>query len=260
MTIEMLQEIFIPFVGTALGAGCVFFVKGKLNIQLQRIFTGFAAGVMVAASVWSLLLPALENAEHMGKWAFIPTTLGFWLGVIFLAAMDKAVPHLHVNSDAVEGPKSKLRRTTMMILALVLHNIPEGMAVGVLYAGAMMQDTEITITAAFILSFGIAIQNFPEGAIISIPLHGEGVKKSRAFTYGMLSGLVEPVAAIVTIMVAEFVVPALPYMLGFAGGAMIYVVVEELIPEMSEGEHSHLGTFMFMIGFTVMMIMDVVLG
>jgi len=260
MTVEMLQEIMIPFVGTTLGAGCVFFVKGKLNMRLQRIFTGFAAGVMVAASIWSLLLPSLENAAHMGKLAFLPATVGFWLGVIFLAAMDKVVPHLHVNSDTAEGPKSKFQKTTMMILALVLHNIPEGMAVGVVYAGAMMQEANITVTAALILSLGIAIQNFPEGAIISIPLHGEGMKKSKAFTYGMLSGLVEPLAAIVTIMVAEFVVPTLPYMLGFAAGAMIYVVVEELIPEMSEGEHSHLGTFMFMLGFSVMMIMDIVLG
>ena len=260
MTIEMLQEIFIPFVGTTLGAGCVFFIKGKLDMRLQRIFTGFAAGVMVAASIWSLLIPSLENAGHMGKWAFMPAVIGFWLGVIFLAAMDKAVPHLHMNSETAEGPKSKLQRTTMMILALVLHNIPEGMAVGVLYAGAMMQEADITVTAALVLSLGIAIQNFPEGAIISIPLHGEGVKKSKAFTYGMLSGLVEPIAAVFTILVAEIVVPALPYMLGFAAGAMIYVVVEELIPEMSEGEHSHLGTFMFMIGFTAMMVMDVVLG
>ena len=260
MTIEMLQEIFIPFAGTTLGAGCVFFIKGKLNMRLQRIFTGFAAGVMVAASIWSLLIPSLENAGHMGKWAFMPAVVGFWLGVIFLAAMDKAVPHLHMNSETAEGPKSKLQRTTMMILALVLHNIPEGMAVGVLYAGAMMQEADITVTAALVLSLGIAIQNFPEGAIISIPLHGEGVKKSKAFTYGMLSGLVEPIAAVFTILVAELVVPALPYMLGFAAGAMIYVVVEELIPEMSEGEHSHLGTFMFMIGFTAMMVMDVVLG
>lgn len=260
MTIEMLQEIFIPFVGTTLGAGCVFFIKGKLNLRLQRIFTGFAAGVMVAATIWSLLIPALENCKDMGKWAFMPAATGFWLGVIFLAAMDKAVPHLHMNSDTAEGPRSKLTRTTMMILALVLHNIPEGMAVGVVYAGAMMQEAEITVTAAFILSLGIAIQNFPEGAIISIPLHGEGMKKSKAFTYGMLSGVVEPMAAVITILVAEYVVAALPYMLGFAAGAMIYVVVEELIPEMSEGEHSHVGTFMFMTGFTIMMIMDVVLG
>ena len=260
MTIEMLQEIFIPFVGTTLGAGCVFFVKGRLNMRLQRIFTGFAAGVMVAASVWSLLIPSLESAGNMGKWAFVPAIAGFWLGVIFLALMDKAVPHLHMNSDAAEGPKSSLQRTTMMILALVLHNIPEGMAVGVLYAGATAENTEITVAAALVLSLGIAIQNFPEGAIISIPLHGEGMKKTKAFTYGMLSGIVEPIAAIVTILVAEIVVPALPYMLGFAAGAMIYVVVEELIPEMSEGEHSHLGTFMFMLGFSVMMVMDVVLG
>ena len=260
MTVEMLQEIFIPFVGTTLGAGCVFFVKGKLNLCLQRIFTGFAAGVMVAASIWSLLIPSLESAENMGKWAFVPAAAGVWLGVIFLALLDKAVPHLHMNSAAAEGPKSRLQRTTMMILALVLHNIPEGMAVGVLYAGAMAEDADITVAAALVLSLGIAIQNFPEGAIISIPLHGEGMKKSKAFTYGMLSGIVEPIAAVATILVAEIVVPALPYMLGFAAGAMIYVVVEELIPEMSEGEHSHLGIFMFMIGFTAMMVMDVVLG
>lgn len=260
MTIEMLQEILIPFVGTTLGAGCVFFVKGKLNLQLQRLFIGFAAGVMVAASIWSLLIPSLESTAHLEKWAFVPATVGFWLGIIFLAMLDKAVPHLHINSETAEGPKSRLQKTTMMILALVLHNIPEGMAVGVLYAGALMQETDVTVAAALVLSLGIAIQNFPEGAIISIPLHGEGMKKSKAFTYGMLSGIVEPLAAVATILVAEIVVPALPYMLGFAAGAMIYVVVEELIPEMSEGEHSHLGTFMFMVGFTAMMVMDVVLG
>jgi len=260
MTIEMLQEIFIPFVGTTLGAGCVFFIKGKLNLKLQRIFTGFAAGVMIAASIWSLLIPSLESSVSMGKWAFMPATIGFWLGVIFLAIMDKAVPHLHLNSDTAEGPRSKLQRTTMMILAVVLHNIPEGMAVGVVYAGALVMDTELTVSAALVLSLGIAIQNFPEGAIISIPLHGEGMKKSKAFACGMMSGVVEPLAAVFTILLAEFVVPVLPYMLGFAAGSMIYVVVEELIPEMSEGEHSHLGTFMFMIGFTVMMIMDIVLG
>lgn len=260
MTFEMLQEIFIPFVGTTLGAGCVFFVKGKLNMSLQRIFTGFAAGVMVAASIWSLLIPSLESAKHLGKWAFMPAVVGFWLGVIFLAAMDKAVPHLHMNSDTAEGPKSKLQRTTMMILALVLHNIPEGMAVGVLYAGAMMEETEITVAAALVLSLGIAIQNFPEGAIISIPLHGEGVKKSKAFLCGMMSGIVEPLAAVLTIWAANYVVPVLPYLLGFAAGAMVYVVVEELIPEMSEGEHSHIGTFMFMIGFSAMLVLDVALG
>lgn len=260
MTAEMLQEIFIPFVGTSLGAGCVFFVKGKLNMQLQRIFTGFAAGVMAAASIWSLLIPSLESAEHMGNLAFVPAIIGFWLGVVFLAAMDKAVPHLHMNSETAEGPRSKLQRTTMMILALVLHNIPEGMAVGVVYAGAMMQETEITAAAALVLSLGIAIQNFPEGAIISIPLHGEGMKKSKAFLYGMLSGIVEPMAAVLTVLAASYVVPVLPYLLGFAAGAMIYVIVEELIPEMSEGEHSHAGTFMFMLGFSVMLVLDVALG
>ena len=260
MTIAMLQEIFIPFIGTALGAASVFLVKRSLSRGIQRIFTGFAAGVMTAASIWSLLIPALEDGAHLGKLAFLPAMVGFWMGIVFLAAMDKAVPHLHMNSDTAEGPKIGLKRTTMMILALVLHNIPEGMAVGVVYAGAMMNEADISVTTALVLSLGIAIQNFPEGAMISIPLHSEGMKKSKAFTCGMLSGIVEPLAAIATILVAEYVVPVLPYMLGFAAGAMIYVVVEELIPEMSEGEHSHLGTFMFMIGFTVMVVLDMVLG
>lgn len=260
MIVDMLQEIFIPFMGTTLGAGCVFLIKGKLNMNLQRMFTGFAAGVMVAASIWSLLIPSMENAADMGKLAFVPAVVGFWLGVLFLSGMDKAIPHLHLNSETAEGPKSKLQRTTMMILAVVLHNIPEGMAVGVIYAGAMMESTEITVAAALVLSIGIAIQNFPEGAIISIPLHSEGMKKSKAFACGMMSGIVEPIAALFTILVAQYVVPILPYLLGFAAGAMIYVVVEELIPEMSEGEHSHFGTFMFMVGFSAMLILDVLLG
>lgn len=260
MTAEMLREIFIPFIGTTLGAGCVFFMKGSLNIGLQKMFTGFAAGVMVAASVFSLLIPSLESAENLGKLAFVPAIAGFWIGVLFLFGLDRAIPHLHINSDKTEGPVSSLKRTTMLILAVVLHNIPEGMAVGVVYAGAMMEETNITIASALVLSIGIAIQNFPEGAIISIPLKSEGMKTKKAFSCGMLSGIVEPVAALLTILAAQYVVPFLPYLLGFAAGAMVYVVVEELIPEMSEGEHSHLGTFLFMVGFSVMVVLDVALG
>lgn len=260
MTFEMIKEIFIPFIGTALGAACVFLVKEKMNLHIQKMLTGFAAGVMVAASVWSLLLPSLEGAKHLGKLAFFPAAAGFWIGIVFLAGLDKAIPHLHMYNDKAEGPKSRLQRTTMMILAVVLHNIPEGMAVGVVYAGSMIEDAGITVAAAFVLSLGIAVQNFPEGAIISIPLRTEGMEKGKAFVCGMLSGIVEPAAALLTILAAKLVVPVLPYLLGFAAGAMIYVVVEELIPEMSEGEHSHAGTFLFMLGFTLMMILDVTLG
>lgn len=260
MTAEVLREIFIPFIGTTLGAACVFLMRGKLNIGLQKMFTGFAAGVMVAASIFSLLIPALESAVDMGQYSFVPAIVGLWAGVMFLFGLDKIIPHLHINSEKEEGPICSLKKTTMLILAVVLHNIPEGMAVGVVYAGAMQEETNITLASALILSIGIAIQNFPEGAIISIPLKSEGMSGKKAFSCGMLSGVVEPVAALVTIWAAQYVVPFLPYLLGFAAGAMVYVVVEELIPEMAEGEHSHLGTFFFMIGFSVMVVLDVALG
>jgi ZIP family zinc transporter len=252
--------ILIPFLGTSLGAACVFFMKHDMSERLSRILTGFAAGVMVAASIWSLLIPAMEQSEEMGKFAFIPAVAGFWGGILFLLLLDHIIPHLHRYSVSAEGPKSRLQRTTMMVLAVTLHNIPEGMAVGVVYAGYLAGNAKITVAAAMALSIGIAIQNFPEGAIISMPLRAEGMKVSKAFAGGVLSGIVEPVGAMLTILAAGYIVPALPYLLSFAAGAMIYVVVEELIPEMSQGEHSDLGTIFFAVGFTVMMSLDVALG
>ena len=250
----------IPFLGTALGSACVLFMKDRMNLMLQRALTGFAAGVMVAASIWSLLIPAMEQSEAMGKWSFIPAVAGFWLGILFLLVLDRIVPHLHMNSDKAEGPESSLQKTTMLVLAVTLHNLPEGMAVGVVYAGLLTGNSGITATGALALSLGIAIQNFPEGAIISMPLRAEGVSKKKAFLYGALSGAVEPIGAALTILAAGLFVPVLPYLLSFAAGAMLYVVVEELIPEMSEGEHSNVGTILFAVGFAVMMALDVALG
>ena len=252
--------ILIPLLGTSLGAACVFFMKNSLSDSVERSLTGFAAGVMIAASVWSLLIPAIEQSENMGKWSFIPAVIGFWAGVLFLLLLDRAIPHLHRNSEKAEGPKSKLQRTTMMVLAVTLHNIPEGMAVGVMYAGFLAENAQITATSALALSLGIAIQNFPEGAIISMPLKAEGESKRKAFLGGVLSGVVEPIGAVMTILVAQLVIPALPYLLSFAAGAMLYVVVEELIPEMSQGQHSNIGTLFFALGFSLMMILDVALG
>lgn len=252
--------IMIPFLGTSLGAACVFFMKKSMNEMLQRILTGFAAGVMVAASVWSLLIPSLEQAEQMGKWSFLPAVAGFWFGILFLLLLDRIIPHLHMNSEQAEGPKTKLQKTTMLVLAVTLHNIPEGMAVGVVYAGYLSGNESITAMGALALAIGIAIQNFPEGAIISMPLRAEGESKGKAFLGGVLSGAVEPIGALLTILAAGIIVPALPYLLSFAAGAMIYVVVDELIPEMSEGNHSNLGTIFFALGFCVMMILDVTLG
>lgn len=260
MKIEVIQGILLPFLGTTLGAGCVFFMKKSFNIMIQKGLTGFAAGVMVAASIWSLLIPAMDQAGFMGQWAFLPAVIGFWFGILFLLILDHAIPHLHQGSDEPEGPKVKLAKTTMLVLAVTLHNIPEGMAVGVVYAGWLSGNQTITMAGALALSLGIAIQNFPEGAIISMPLKAEGMKKSRAFLYGTVSGAVEPIAALITIMLSAFIIPLLPYLLSFAAGAMMYVVVEELIPEMSTGEHSNLGTVMFALGFTVMLALDVALG
>ena len=260
----MIQDAFwgilIPFLGTSLGAGCVFFLKNSLRDSVQRALTGFAAGVMVAASVWSLLIPAMEQAADLARLAFFPAAVGFWLGILFLLLLDHLIPHLHQNSLQAEGPKSQLQRTTMMVLAVTLHNIPEGMAVGVVYAGYLAGTAQITAAGALALSLGIAIQNFPEGAIISMPLRAEGMKKGRAFWGGVLSGIVEPIGAVLTILAASIVVPALPYLLSFAAGAMLYVVVEELIPEMSQGQHSNVGTVFFAVGFSVMMVLDVALG
>ena len=252
--------ILIPFLGTSLGAACVFFMKHDMSERLSRILTGFAAGVMVAASIWSLLIPAMEQSEEMGKFAFVPAVAGFWGGILFLLLLDHIIPHLHRYSVSAEGPKSRLQRTTMMVLAVTLHNIPEGMAVGVVYAGYLAGNAKITVAAAMALSIGIAIQNFPEGAIISMPLRSEGMGKTKAFAGGVLSGIVEPVGAVLTILAAGLIVPALPYLLSFAAGAMLYVVVEELIPEMSAGEHSNIGTLFFAVGFSLMMILDVALG
>ena len=258
--IQIVRGILIPFIGTMLGSACVFVMKKSLHKAVQRVLTGFAAGVMVAASIWSLLIPSMEQSAHMGNWSFIPAVVGFWLGILFLLLLDRLVPHLHQNSEKPEGPHVNLKKTTMLVLAVTLHNIPEGMAVGVLFAGWMSGSGTITMAGALALSIGIAIQNFPEGAIISMPLRAEGMKNSRAFLYGTLSGAVEPISAVLTIMAAQFVVPILPYLLSFAAGAMIYVVVEELIPEMSQGTHSNIGTVCFALGFSVMMVLDVALG
>ena len=252
--------ILIPFLGTTLGACCVFFMRRSLGERVQRMLTGFAAGVMVAASVWSLLIPAIEQSEGLGKFAFVPAAVGFWVGILFLLLLDHVIPHLHQNSDETEGPKGELRRTTMMVLAVTLHNIPEGMAVGVVYAGYLAGSAQISAAGAMALSLGIAIQNFPEGAIISMPLRAEGMGKGRAFLSGMLSGIVEPIGAVLTILAARLIIPALPYLLSFAAGAMLYVVVEELIPEMSQGKHSDIGTIFFAVGFSVMMTLDVALA
>ena len=255
---ETFLGILIPFLGTTLGAACVFFMKKSLSDLVRRSLAGFAAGVMVAASIWSLLIPAIEQSEGMGKLSFLPAFIGFWVGVLFLLLLDRLIPHLHVGSKQAEGPKSKLGRTTMMVLAVTLHNIPEGMAVGVVYAGFLSGNTQITAASALALSLGIAIQNFPEGAIISMPLRAEG--ESKAFLGGVLSGVVEPIGAVLTLLAAQLVIPALPYFLSFAAGAMLYVVVEELIPEMSQGKHSNIGTVFFAAGFSVMMTLDVALG
>ena len=250
----------IPFLGTAAGAACVFFMKGQIRPLVQKMLLGFASGVMVAASVWSLLMPSMDMAADMGKFAFVPAAVGFLLGIAFLLAMDHLVPHLHMDCEEPEGLKSSWKKTTMLVLAVTLHNIPEGMAVGVVFAGMLQGEELITLTGAFALSLGIAIQNFPEGAIISLPLKSEGFGSGKAFLYGAASGIVEPIGAALTVLLAAYITPVLPYLLSFAAGAMIYVVVEELIPESAEGEHSNIGTIGFAAGFVLMMILDVALG
>lgn len=252
--------LLIPFLGTTLGSAMVFLMKDKINSRVEKFLLGFASGVMMAASVWSLMIPSIDMAqeEHIIKW--LPAAVGFSLGIIFLLVIDSITPHLHLKSEKPEGLKAKLKNSTMMVLAVTLHNIPEGMAVGVVLAGVLAQNAGITLAGAIALSIGIAIQNFPEGAIISMPLRNEGVSRSKAFLYGTLSGIVEPIGAILTILLTSVVVPMLPYLLSFASGAMIYVVVEELIPEAQEGEHSNIGTIGVAIGFVVMMILDVAFG
>ena len=263
--------LLVPFLGTSLGAACVFFMKNGLNRLVQKALLGFASGVMVAASVWSLLIPSIDMSEGMGKFAFLPAAIGFIFaflpaaigfifGILFLLLMDKIIPHLHMNEDKPEGLPSHLKKTTMLVLAVTLHNIPEGMAVGVVFAGLLSGNNGITLAGAFSLSIGIAIQNFPEGAIISLPLKSEGGSTKKAFWYGVASGVVEPIAAGITIILAGIITHMLPYLLAFAAGAMIYVVVEELLPEASEGEHSNINTIGFAAGFLIMMILDVALG
>ena len=252
--------ILIPFLGTIVGSAMVFFMKDKLNKKIEKILLGFASGVMIAASIWSLIMPSINMAEEQGIIAWIPAAVGFLLGIVFLLTLDSLIPHMHLESEKPEGVKSKLKKTTMMVFAVTLHNIPEGMAVGVTFAGAMLGNAGITAAGALALAIGMAIQNFPEGAIISMPLKSEGVSKPRAFLYGALSGIVEPIGAIITILLTSMITPILPYLLSFAAGAMIYVVVEELIPESQAGEHSNIGTIGVAIGFVLMMILDVALG
>ena len=257
---EVISGLLLPFAGTVGGAACVFFLRRSLSETLQRIMTGFAAGVMVAASVWSLLIPAMEQSEGLGHLSFLPAVSGFLLGMMFLLLLDHLTPHLHRNTSSAEGPASRLSRTVKMVLAVTLHNIPEGMAVGVVYAGLLAGSADITAGGAFALAIGIAIQNFPEGAIISMPLHSEGQSRTKAFVFGVLSGGVEPVAGALTLAAVGVIVPAMPYLLSFAAGAMLYVVVEELIPEMSAGRHSDTGVVSFAAGFSLMMALDVALG
>lgn len=259
MDSRVILGILIPFVGTSLGAAMVFFLKDVISNRLQRILTGFAAGVMVAASFWSLLDPALEGAQDMGQLAFVPAAVGFLAGMGFLLLLDVLTPHIHMDGEE-EGRKSSLKRTTKLILAVTLHNIPEGMAVGVVYADLLAGNGLVSTAGALALAIGIAIQNFPEGAIVSMPLRAEGMPKGKTFLYGVLSGAVEPIAAGITVIASSLITSLLPYLLAFAAGSMFYVVVEELIPEMSEGEHSNWGTIAFSFGFVMMMVLDVALG
>ena len=260
MYTEIIAVVLLPFLGTTVGAAFVFFLKGQMNRTLQRSLTGFAAGVMVAASVWSLIIPAIDQSAQMGKLSFLPAFIGVWAGFLFLLALDHLIPHLHLNSDCPEGASCNLGKSTMMVLAVALHNLPEGMAVGVVAAGWLTGNESISAAGALALSLGIALQNLPEGAIISMPLKSGGMGRGRAFGYGVASGIVEPLGAVLTILLSSLLVPVLPYLLAFAAGAMLYVVVEELIPEMSEGEHSNIGTVFFALGFSLMMVLDVALG
>jgi ZIP family zinc transporter len=260
MNNQLLIGVLVPFLGTSLGSAMVFFMKKELSEKLNHALEGFAAGVMVAASIWSLIIPAMEQSASMGKLSFIPAVAGFWIGILFLLCLDELIPHLHMNSDEPEGMKANFKKTTMMVLAVTLHNIPEGMAVGVVYAGWLTGTSGITAAGALALALGIAIQNFPEGAIISMPLRSKGESRTRAFVSGVLSGLVEPIGTIITILLAGLIVPVLPYLLCFEAGAMMYVVVEELVPEMASGKHTNISTVMFALGFTLMMTLDVALG
>lgn len=257
---QVFAGLMIPLAGTTLGAAMVFLMRNEMNRKLEKLLLGFASGVMIAASIWSLLIPAIEMAGEQQRTAWFPAAAGFLLGMFFLLVLDSFIPHLHVDSEQPEGVHTGLGRTAMLVLAVTLHNLPEGMAVGITFAGAMMENTGITMAGAFVLAIGIAIQNFPEGAIISMPLRSTGVNRTKAFVYGFLSGLVEPIGAAVTILLTGCIVPFLPYFLAFAAGAMIYVVVEELVPESQSGEHSNIATVGVAVGFTLMMVLDVALG
>lgn len=260
MSIWLIIGLLLPFLGTTLGSACVFFMKSEIRPGIQKLLLGFAGGVMTAAAVWSLLIPSMEMSDHMGKMAFLPAAGGFAVGIVFLLFMDRMIPHLHLGNAQPEGPRSSFKKTTMLILAVTLHNIPEGMAAGVVLAGVVAKSAQITLAGAFALSIGIAIQNFPEGAVVSMPLRSEGSSKKKAFLYGTLSGIVEPAAGVLTVLFAGLFLPVLPILLSFAAGAMIYVVVEELIPEANEGTHSNIGTIGFAVGFIVMMVLDTALG
>ena len=252
--------LLIPLLGTMIGAAFVFLMKDEMSPRVQKSLLGFASGVMVAASVWSLLIPAMEMEVDEGKWAVLPAAVGFLLGIGFLLLLDELTPHLHIGTEKPEGLHSRLSRTAMLALAVTIHNLPEGMAVGVVFAGAEGGIGGLSLTSALAVSIGIAIQNIPEGAIISMPMRAEGNSKWRSFIIGSLSGAVEPVGALAVVLLASLMTPALPYFLAFAAGAMFYVVVEELIPEASEGEHSNLSTIGFAFGFVLMMVLDVVMG
>lgn len=257
---QILIGLLIPFLGTTLGSGMVFLLKNNINKSVEKLLLGFAGGVMMAASVWSLLIPSMEMSEQQGKIAWFAPAIGFLLGIVFLLILDSIIPHIHLDKKKPEGVRTKLKNATMLVLAVTLHNIPEGMAVGVIFAGALIGNTGITVAGAISLAIGIAIQNFPEGAIISMPLKSEGISKTRAFLYGTFSGIVEPISALITIAITESIVPILPYILAFSAGAMVYVVIEELIPESQIGEHSNIGTVGVALGFVIMMILDTALG
>ena len=256
----LLIGLLIPLLGTMLGSAFVFLMKDEMSVRLQKSLLGFASGVMVAASVWSLLIPAMEMEEGSGAWSVVPAAVGFLLGIGFLLALDELTPHLHLSATSPEGPRSHLSRTAMLALAVTIHNLPEGMAVGVVFAGAGQGAAGLSVASALAVSIGIAIQNVPEGAIISMPMRAAGNSRWRSFVIGSLSGVVEPLGGLVVVLLASLMTPALPYLLAFAAGAMIYVVIEELIPEASEGEHSNLSTIGFAVGFVLMMVLDVVLG
>lgn len=260
ITGEILIAVFLPLLGTMLGASCVFFIRHEMNPTIHRGLLGLAAGVMTAASIWSLLIPAMEQSASMGKWAFFPAALGIWIGFLFLLLLDHLIPHLHRGGSETEGLKSRLPKSAMMVLAVILHNIPEGMVVGVVCTGWLTGQAGIKMTSVLALALGIALQNFPEGAIVSLPLRSEGIGRGRSFAWGAFSGIVEPIGTVLTICLSNLLVPILPYLLGFAAGAMLYVVVEDLIPEMSTGKHSNSSVLCFAAGFTLMMILDVALG